>query len=43
MKKKLCLLIIALMAVVSANAQFEAGKKYGNLSLSGLNLSYNGS
>ena len=43
MKKKLCLLIVALMAVVAANAQFEAGKKYGSVSLSGLNLSYNGS
>ncbi len=36
-----CLLLF--VAAVSANAQFEKGTKYANVSLSGLSLSYSGS
>ena len=43
MKKKLCLVVMAIMVAIAAHAQFESGKKYGNVSVSGLNLSYNGS
>lgn len=43
MKKKLCLVVMAIMVAIAAHAQFESGKKYANVSLSGLNLSYNGS
>ena len=39
MKKTILGLLLAL-CTLSANAQFEAGKKYVNTSLSGLNLSY---
>jgi hypothetical protein len=42
MGKKLALLFIALGITVTMNAQFEEGKVYANTSLSGLNLSYNG-
>lgn len=41
MKRKLTLMLICLMAAITANAQFENGKKYIGASLSGLNLSYN--
>ncbi|MDO4933871.1 MAG: outer membrane beta-barrel protein [Prevotella sp.] len=43
MKMKLTLLLAGLMMAVAANAQFEKGKKYIGASLSGLNMSYNGS
>ena len=42
MRKKLTLLLIALGITVTMKAQFEEGKMYANTSLSGLNLSYNG-
>lgn len=41
--KKLALVALALLATATANAQFESGKKYCGASLTGLNLSYNGS
>lgn len=41
--KKLATLCAVLLMAVSANAQFEKGKVYCGASLSGLNLSYNGS
>lgn len=41
--KKLLMLITALMLTLSVSAQFEQGKKYAGASLSGLDLSYNGS
>lgn len=41
--KKLAILCVSLLAAVTANAQFEQGKVYCGASLSGLNLSYNGS
>jgi len=41
--KKIALFLVALMVSVAANAQFEQGKKYISMSLSGLNLSYSGS
>lgn len=41
--KKLAILAVALLSTVAANAQFESGKKYCGASLTGLNLSYNGS
>lgn len=41
--KKLAFLCISLLMALSANAQFEKGKVYCGASLSGLNLSYNGS
>ena len=41
--KKILTLAIALLAALSASAQFEEGKNYIGASLSGLNLSYNGS
>lgn len=40
--KKIVMVLIALTMTLAANAQFEAGKWYGNASLSGLDLSYNG-
>lgn len=40
--KKLATMFAALLMAVSANAQFEKGKVYCGASLSGLNLSYNG-
>lgn len=43
MKMKLTLVLFGLMMAVAANAQFEKGKKYIGASLSGLNMSYNGS
>lgn len=41
--KKLVLAAVALMVSMGASAQFESGKKYCGASLTGLNLSYNGS
>ena len=41
--KKLLMLFAALVLTLSASAQFEQGKKYAGASLSGLDLSYNGS
>ena len=32
MKKKLCLVVMAIMVAIAAHAQFESGKKYGNVS-----------
>lgn len=43
MKKKLSLMLVAIMMCVAGYAQFEKGKVYIGSSLSGLNLSYNGS
>lgn len=40
--KKLALVAVALLASVAAHAQFESGKKYCGASVTGLNLSYNG-
>ena len=40
--KKVLTLIIAVLATISASAQFEQGKTYIGASLSGLDLSYNG-
>ena len=42
MKKKLFILLGALLLTMTANAQFEANKTYIGGSLSGLNLNYNG-
>ena len=42
MKRKLTLMLLGLVMTVSANAQFENGKKYIGSSISGLNMSYNG-
>ncbi len=42
MVKKLSLLIVTLMMVLTANAQFEQDKKYISASFSGLDLNYNG-
>lgn len=41
--KKIATLLVALLTVVTAHAQFEEGKVYLGGSLTGLNLSYNGS
>lgn len=41
--KKLVLAAAALLVSLGANAQFESGKQYCGASLTGLNLSYNGS
>lgn len=41
MKKLLFTLVLALVSVTSAFAQFEKGKKYIGFNLSGLDLSYN--
>lgn len=41
--KKLVLAATALLVSLGANAQFESGKQYCGASLTGLNLSYNGS
>lgn len=38
--KKILFLLVAFMATVSANAQFEEGKTYVGASLTGLDLSY---
>ncbi len=43
MRKKLAILAVALLTTAAAHAQFESGKKYCGASLTGLNLSYNGS
>lgn len=42
-KKTIVTAMFALLATVSANAQFEKGKVYLGASLSGMNLSYSGS
>lgn len=42
MKKKIATLLVALLTVMGAHAQFEEGKVYLGGSLTGLNLSYNG-
>ena len=42
MIKKLFAMAAALFVTATANAQFEQGKLYLNGSLTGLNLSYNG-
>ncbi len=42
MRKKLCLVFLAMMLAMAAHAQFEKDKKYIGASLSGFNLSYNG-
>ena len=41
--KKIFMLLTALLLTMSANAQLEGGKKYVGASLTGFNLSYNGS
>lgn len=41
--KKLAVVALGLMVSVGAHAQFESGKQYCGASLTGLNLSYNGS
>lgn len=41
--KKIGILAVALLTTAVAHAQFESGKKYCGASLTGLNLSYNGS
>ena len=41
--KKLAVVALGLMMSVAAHAQFESDKKYCGASLTGLNLSYNGS
>lgn len=41
--KKVIMLFAALLLTISASAQFEKNKTYVGASLSGLNLSYNGS
>ena len=41
--KKIALFFVALFISVAANAQFEEGKAYLGASLTGLDLSYNGS
>lgn len=43
MKKKILTMAVALLSVVTANAQFEQGKVYVGGSLTGLNLKYTGS
>lgn len=43
MKKKILFLMVAFLCAINANAQFEEGKVYVGGSLTGLNLSYNGS
>lgn len=42
MRKKLLMVLVGLVATMTASAQFEHGKKYIGASLSGLDLSYNG-
>lgn len=41
--KKIMIMLAMLTMTLAANAQFEKGKKYVGASLTGLNLSYNGS
>ena len=41
--KKIAVVALGLMMSVAAHAQFESDKKYCGASLTGLNLSYNGS
>lgn len=42
MKKKVLVLMVALMSVITASAQFEKGKVYVGGSLTGLNMNYSG-
>lgn len=42
MKKKIIMMAVALLTVLSANAQFEQGKVFVGASLSNIDLSYNG-
>lgn len=42
MTKKITMLMFAIMMALTANAQFEQGKKYISASFSGLELGYNG-
>ncbi len=42
MKKKLLMIVAALLMTITANAQFEQGKLYAGASLTGLDLNYNG-
>lgn len=42
MKKKLMMMLAAMLITLSASAQFEEDKVYVGASLTGLNLSYNG-
>ena len=42
MIKRLSFLLVALVVALSANAQFEQGKKYISASFSGFDFSYNG-
>ena len=41
--KKIAVVALSLIVSIGANAQFESGKQYCGASLTGLNLSYNGS
>lgn len=41
--KKLAIAALALVVSTAAHAQFESGKQYIGASMTGLNLSYNGS
>lgn len=43
MRKKLAMMAVALLVSLAGHAQFEKGKVYCGASLTGLNLSYNGS
>ena len=40
--KKLAIAALALVVSTAAHAQFESGKQYIGASMTGLNLSYNG-
>ncbi len=42
MKKKIIVMMVALLAAVTASAQFEKGKVYVGGSLTGLNMNYSG-
>lgn len=42
MKKKVLMLLVAVLTTMAAHAQFEEGKIYVGASLSGLDLKYNG-
>jgi hypothetical protein len=42
MKRKLLLIMAAVLVSLASNAQFEEGKVYANASMSGLNMNYNG-
>ena len=42
MKKKIIMMMLALLTCITASAQFEKDKMYVGASLTGLNLSYSG-